>query len=145
MTASPSRSFTFREHVVPALAATEPEVTFTLTTPLPEHLEVGESAVIAVHVESSRPFVMAIALADAYHPGGGALFGGSTAHARDTSADLYLTVVGRESTADLPAVQDWPADEDWPAGVAPLALRVGARFAGGNVVSTAYPFGVTVG
>ena len=141
----PSRSFTSRKHAGPQIAATRPEVTFTLTTPLPERLAVGESAVIGVHVQSSEPFAMALALSDAYFPGREVLFGGSTAHARDTSADLYLTVVGRESTAGLPAVHDWPADEDWPAGIAPLALHVGARFAGGNVVSTAYPFAVTVG
>ncbi len=53
-------------------------------------------------------------------------------------------MTGRESTADLAAVENWPGDEDWPAGVAPLAVRVGVRFAGGAVVSTSYLFAVTV-
>ncbi len=38
----------------------------TLLTPLPEHLAVGETAVIGVRVKSSEPFLMAIALSDAY-------------------------------------------------------------------------------
>ena len=126
------------------IASTAPQVTFTLLTPLPSQLAVGETAVIGVHVESSEPFVMAIALSDAYYPGRGVLFDGSPAQHGGTSADLYLTVTGRDSTADLAAVQDWPGDEDWPAGVAPLAVRVGVRFAGGLVVSTSYPFAVAV-
>jgi hypothetical protein len=129
----------------PALATTEPQVTFTLMTPLPEHLDVGERAVIRVRVDSNEPFAMAIALSDAYFPGRGVLFDGSAAHAHDTSADLELTIVGRESTADLPAALGWPtADQNWPAGIAPVAVRVGARFAGGYVASASYVFAVTV-
>jgi len=63
---------------------------------------------------------------------------------RTRPADLYLTVTGRESTAGLPAVQDWPVDEDWDAGVAPLVVRAGVRFAGGYVASASWLFGVTV-
>lgn len=128
----------------PAIAATQPEVTFTLAAPLPKTLAVGETAVIGVHVESSEPFAMAIALSDAYYPGRGVRFDGSPAHAHDTSADLWLTITGTRSTADIPAVQDWPVDEDWPAGTLPLVVRTGVRFAGGYVASTAWLFGVTV-
>jgi hypothetical protein len=125
-------------------ASVAPAVTFTLLTPLPSQLAVGESAVIGVRVQSSEPFVMAIALSNAYYPGRGVSFDGSPAHPQDTSADLYLTITGRASTADLAAVQDWPADEDWPAGVAPVAVAVGARFAGGAVIGTQFPFAVAV-
>ena len=128
----------------PALAATQPDVTFTLLTPLPTTLAVGETAVIGVHVESSEPFAMAIALSDAYFPGRGVRFDGSPAQAHDTSADLWLTITGTAPTAGLPAVTDWPVDEDWPAGTLPLAVRAGVRFAGGYVASTAWLFGVTV-
>jgi len=128
-----------------AQTSTEPTVTFTLLTPLPTQLAVGESAVICVRVQSSEPFLMAIALSDAYYPGRGVRFDGSPAHANDTSADLYLTITGTRSTADIPAVSDWPVDEDWPAGTLPLVVRAGVRFAGGYVASTAYVFGVTVG
>ncbi len=128
----------------PVDAAEAPTVIFTLLTPLPDRLAVGETAVIGVRVESSEPFLMAIALSDAYFPGRGVLFDGSAAKPQSTSADLYLTITGRESTADLPAVQDWLADEDWPAGVAPLAVRVGARFPGGAVLGETFLFGVAV-
>ena len=133
--------------IAPQAAAqtpTEPTVTFTLLTPLPTELAVGETAVICVRVQSSEPFLMAIALSDAYYPGRGVRFDGSAAQARATSADLCLTVTGRASTAGLPAVQDWPADEDWAAGQAPLAVRVGARFPGGRIVGATYLFGVVV-
>jgi len=129
----------------PSTAATAaPTVTFTLLTPLPSELAVGESAVIGVRVQSSEPFVMAIALSNAYYPGRGVLFDGSPAQPRATSADLYLTITGKASTAGLGAVQDWPAEEDWPAGVAPVAVAVGARFAGGGVVGAQFPFAVRV-
>ena len=112
----------------PVAAAEAPTVTFTLLTPLPDRLAVGETAVIGVRVESSEPFLMAIALSDAYYPGRGVRFDGSSAQPRATTADLFLTITGTGSTADLPAVQDWPGEEDWDAGVLPLAVRVGARF-----------------
>ncbi len=130
---------------IPASAATTaPTVTFTLLTPLPSELAVGETAEIGVRVESSEPFAMAIALSDAYYPGRGVLFDGSAAQANATSADLYLTITGKASTTGLPAVQDWPADEDWPAGVAPLAVRVGARFPAGIVIGQTFLFSVAV-
>ena len=128
----------------PAAAATEPTVTFTLLTPLPTELAVGESAVIGVRVQSSEPFLMAIALSDAYFPGRSVRFDGSSAQPRATSADLYLTLTATESTAGLPGAETWPYDENWPPGVAPLAVRVGARFSGGRIVGTSYVFSVTV-
>ncbi len=121
-----------------------PTVTFTLLSPLPSDLVVGETAVIGVRVESSEPFVMAIALSDAYYPGRAVRFDGSQAVHGATSADLVLTLVARQPTADLGAAQDWPFDEDWPAGVAPLAVRVGARFAGGALAGATFPFAVMV-
>jgi hypothetical protein len=127
-----------------APAGATPAVTFTLLTPLPSHLAVGESAIVGVRVESSETFAMAIALSNAYYPGRSVLFDGSAAQPNATSADLYLTITARSPTADLAAVQDWPAIEDWPAGVAPVAVAVGARFPGGQVVSTQFPFAVTV-
>ena len=128
----------------PVAASTTPTVTFTLLTALPDRLEVGESAEIGVRVQSSEPFAMAIALSDAYYPGRAVRFDGSAAQANATSADLYLTLTARESTAGLGPVQGWPVDEVWAAGVAPLAVRVGARFAGGAVFSDSYLFGLTV-
>ena len=121
-----------------------PAVTFTLLTPLPTQLAVGQSATIGVRVQSSQPFVMAIALSNAYYPGRAVRFDGSPAQPGGTSADLFLTIIARDSTAGLGPVENWPADEDWSAGVAPVAVAVGARFAGGAVVGTQFPFAVTV-
>lgn len=128
----------------PVRAESVPTVTFTLLSPLPTELAVGESAVIGVRVESTEPFLMAIALSDAYYPGRGVRFDGSAAAASATAVDLYMTIIGREPTVALGAVQDWPVDEDWPEGVAPLAIRVGARFTGGSIASTSFLFAVTV-
>jgi hypothetical protein len=128
----------------PVHADNPPTVTFTLLTPLPEQLAVGETAVIGVRVESSEPFLMAIALSDAYYPGRGVRFDGSAAVPNATSADLYLTITATASTADLPAVDDWPADEDWAPGELPLIVRVGARFPGGVVIGESFLFGLTV-
>lgn len=128
----------------PVRAESVPTVTFTLLSPLPTELAVGESVEIGVRVESTEPFLMAIALSDAYYPGRGVRFDGSAAAASATAVDLYLTITGREPTVALGAVQDWPVDEDWPEGVAPLAIRVGARFTGGSIASTSFLFAVAV-
>ena len=129
----------------PAVAAESvPEVTFTLLTPLPTELHVGETTSIGVRVTSTHPFAMAIALSDAYYPGRAVLFDGSAAQANATAADLYLSITARDSTVGLEAVQDWPAEEDWPAGVAPLAVRAGARFVGGGVTSATFTFALRV-
>jgi len=128
----------------PVMADPMPTVTFTLLTPLPTQMSVGETAVIRVRAISSEPFVMSIALSDAYFPGRAVRFDGGPAQPGATSADHELTITARAPTADLPAAQDWPTDEDWPAGIAPLAVRVGVRFGGGLIVGTSYVFGLTV-
>ena len=40
-------------------------------------------------MESSEPFLMAVALLDAYHPGRDVRFDGSSAQPRAATADLY--------------------------------------------------------
>ncbi len=131
--------------VAPTRAETsDPEVSIEVVGDLPTKLAVGETATIQVHVESSEPFVMAIALSDAYYPGRGVFFDGSAAATRTTSADLYLTITGKESTADLGPVVDWPGEEDWVGGAAPVAVRVGVRFAGGGLESETFLFAVAV-
>ena len=52
---------------VPAPAGATPTVSFTLLTPLPSELSVGESAVIGVRVDSTEEFAMAIALSNSYY------------------------------------------------------------------------------
>src|SRR5512144_1341526 len=43
-------------------------VTFTLLTPLPTDLAVGEEYVVAIQVESAQPFNMAMTRAAVYYP-----------------------------------------------------------------------------
>lgn len=125
-------------------AAAQPVVTFTLLTPLPTHLAVGESYTIQVRVTSDEPFLMAMAMPDAYYPGRGIFYHGIDIATQATEAVLQLELTGKASTADLPAVQDWPSTEDWPAGVAPASVVVGVRFQNGQVVSQRFNFAVAV-
>ena len=61
-----------------------------------------------------------------------------------TEPTVTFTLLTPLPTELAVAAQDWPADEDWAAGVAPLAVRVGARFPGGRIVGATYLFGVVV-
>jgi hypothetical protein len=129
----------------PASAAAGPTVTFTLLTPLPTDLAVGESYTIQVQVTSDEPFILAMAMPDSYYPGRGIFFHGSDRVTHATEAMLHLTVTGKASTADLAAVSDWPTPgESWPAGVAPASVVVGVRFGHGQVVAQRFNFAVEV-
>lgn len=116
----------------PTITVTNPPAGDLLT------LNVGQSYTFAIHVASDEPFVLAIALGDEYYPGRGIFFNGNDTAHQTTSATLQLTVTGKESTADLAAA------DGWPPGIAPAAVVVGVRYAGGTVVSQRYRFGVIV-
>lgn len=108
-------------------------------------LAVGESYTFDIQITSDDAFVLAMATIDAYYPGR-SVHGDAndTAH-RTTSALLHLTVTGRESTADLPAVYDWPEPGiNWPVGTAPVSIVAGVRYKGGLVVSERFSFTVSV-
>ena len=108
-------------------------------------LAVGESYTFDILLTSDGPFNVAMAMPDAYYPGRGVFWHGRDGENQNTSALLHLTMTGRNSTADLPAVCDWPEPGDcWPEGVAPVAIAVGARFAGGQVYGEQFPFAVVV-
>ena len=121
-----------------------PVVAFTLLDPLPTQVAVGETRIIRVQVTSDEPFLLAMAMPDKYYPGRCIFFNSNDVARQATQAVLQLEVRGKESTADLQAVQDWPTTEDWPAGVAPAAVVVGVRFRQGETVSQYFPFAVTV-
>ena len=111
----------------------------------PLELDVGESYTFEVIVKSNEPFISATAMTDAYYPGRGVFSHGSDRATQDTSAVLYLTMTGKDSTADLLAVCDWPEPGDcWPDGVAPVSIVVGVRYAGGVVIAERFPFAVQV-
>jgi hypothetical protein len=108
-------------------------------------LEVGESHTFEVRIKSSEPFVMAGALVDQYYPGRGVYWHNDAHAGPGTEAVLYLTVTGKSSTAELPAVCDWPEPGDcWPAGTAPVSIVAGVRFQGGSLVAEQFPFAIHV-
>ena len=111
----------------------------------PLELEVGESYTFEVLVKSNEPFIWATAMTDAYYPGRGVFWHGSDRATKETSGVLYLTITGKNSTADLLAVCDWPQPGYcWPDGVAPLSIVVGVRYEGGVVIAERFPFAVRV-
>ncbi len=108
-------------------------------------LAVGESHTFYIEITSEEPFVLAIAMTDAYYPGRGIHSPGGDQASQATTALLQLTITGKGSTADLPAVCDWPEPGDcWDEGVAPVSLVAGVRYLGGGVVSEQFPFAVIV-
>jgi hypothetical protein len=130
-----------------AQAALQPRVTISVRhlPQRPLELDVGASHTFEIQVESDQPFRMAVAMTDAYYPGRGVFWSGGDRAVRGTSATLYLTVTGKNSTADLWPVCDWPdAGTCWPGGVAPLAIVAGVRLQDGSLVSQVFPFAVVV-
>jgi hypothetical protein len=133
---------------VSSQATAAPAATIALLNPPPSdplELAVGESYTFDVEITSDEPFVVAAAMPDQYYPGRGIYWHGSDRAAQATSAVLHLTVTGKRSTADLPAVCDWPEPGDcWPEGVAPIAIAAGVRYKGGQVVAQRFSFAVVV-
>jgi hypothetical protein len=133
-----------------AQAQAPPEVTVELLNP-PEggilHLDVGESYIAEIQVVSTEPFLMAMVLPDQYYPGRGIFVRGGDRAVQASEVTLYVTLTGKASTADLPAVSDWPEPGvEWPeeGGVAPVSLAVGVRFPGGLVAGQRCNFAVSV-
>lgn len=91
-------------------------------------LAVGESHTFDIAVTSDEKFVVALALTDQFFPGRGVFFAGSDRATRATTADLHLTIKGKEVTDFL------------PDGVAPVAIVVGVRYKGGIVLSERFDF-----
>ncbi len=116
----------------PAAAATP---TITLENPPPGgvlELAVGETYVFDITVTSDDQFILAIALTDQFFPGRGVFFAGSDRETQATSAELHLTIEGKEPTDFL------------PDGVAPAAVVVGVRYLQNVVVSERFDFVVRV-
>jgi hypothetical protein len=108
-------------------------------------LEVGQSHTFEIQIKSSEPFLWTMAMTDSYYPGRGIFAPGGDRAGQGTEAVLYITLTGKNSTADLPAVCDWPGPGDcWPEGVAPVSIVAGVRFPGGLAVGEQFPFAVVV-
>jgi hypothetical protein len=132
-------------------ATDTPDVTIELLNPPPNDLltlAVGASYTFKVQITSDEPFILAMAMPNAYYPGRGIYWHDSdrATHATHaTSALLHLTMTGKDSTADLPAVCDWPEPGDcWSVGTAPVLIAAGVRYQGGLVVSEQFVFEVVV-
>ncbi len=129
-------------------ATAAPEVTITLVDPPLNdllELDVGESHTFEVRITSDEPFILAAAMPDSYYPGRGVYWHGGDRVVHGTSAVLHLTMTGKKSTADLPAVYDWPVPGDcWPAGTVPALIVAGVRFQRGQVASEQFAFAVVV-
>ena len=130
-------------------AVAAPTVTITVSD-LPSDgqpviLEVGETRTFDILIVSDEPFILAMAMPDAYYPGRGVTWHkGDRAH-QATYALLHLTMTGKKSTADLAAVRNWPeSGDDWDEGVAPVSIVAGVRFKKGVVVAEQFPFAVVV-
>jgi hypothetical protein len=108
-------------------------------------LEVGETHTFEIRVKQGDPFVLAMAMPDAYYPGRSIIWHGNDIVYHDDSALLQLTMKATSSTADLEAVSEWPEPgTEWPEGVAPVSIVVGVRFVGGAVLSERFDFYVVV-
>ena len=109
------------------------------------YLDVGESETFQIEVRSEVEYLFAAAKVDQYYPGRGIHTPAGDQEDRGTEALLEITITGKNSTAELPAVTDWPWEgEYWPAGVAPVAIVAGMRYDGGQVYAEYFPFMVIV-
>jgi hypothetical protein len=108
-------------------------------------LEVDESYTFDIEIREGAPFVLAMAMPDAYYPGRAIIWHGNDIAHRARSATLHLTMTAKNSSADLPAVCDWPEPGVcWPEGTAPASIVVGVRFEKGLVLSERFDFYVVV-
>ena len=124
-----------------------PVTTIELLNPPPDilNLAVGESYTMDIRVTSNEEFILALALNSAYYPGRGIFEYGGDQATHKTSAVLHLTIVGKDSTASLPAVYDWPSPGiNWHSGVAPISAVVGVRYKNDLVVTKEFNFAVAV-
>jgi hypothetical protein len=129
-------------------AAADSVASIKLLNPPPNQLlelAVGKSYTFDILVESDEPFILAMAMPDAYYPGRGVSWRrGKVAH-HDTEAVVSLTMTAKKSTDGLLAVCDWPEPGIcWPEGVAPVSIVAGVRYKKGVVISEQFPFAVVV-
>jgi len=114
-------------------AAPVPVTTITLVQGLPSTIQVGETYTVVVQVTSDQKFTSAQAMPDFQYAGKGVVaVNGGDRKGQNTSATLKVTFKGKNSTAKM------------PGGVVPVAIVVGVRYGGGNVVVQRFEFLVKV-
>jgi hypothetical protein len=114
-------------------AAPLPNTTFTLVSGLPSTMNVGDTYMVVVQVDSDVPFSSVHANPSFQFPGKGvvAVQGGDRAGS-GTSATLEITYKAKSDTSRM------------PGGYAPVYFVVGVRYVGGYVAVQDYVFNVTV-
>lgn len=109
-----------------------PNVTFTILTPLPTAMALGQTYDFVVLITSDTPFVSAMAMPDMYYPGRYVVAHGVSRSSAATSVTLTVTWTAKDSTAGL------------PGGIAPVAIVAGLRFQGGLTVAQRFDYNVSV-
>lgn len=114
-------------------AAPAPMTSIKLVQGLPSVMNVGDTYTVVVQVKSDQKFMSAQAMPDFQYAGKGvvAIQGGDRV-GQNTNATLQVTFNAKGSTAKM------------PGGFVPVAVVVGVRYGGGNVVVERYEFNVTV-
>jgi hypothetical protein len=113
-------------------------------------LAVGESYTFNIGIAEGTPFILAMAMPDAYYPGRAISWHGNDIAHSGNSAVLHLTMTATGSTDGFDEVCDWPEPgepepgECWPADMVPASIVVGVRFKGGVVLTERFNFAVLV-
>jgi hypothetical protein len=111
-----------------------PNVTFTVLSPLPDTMTVGQSYDFVVEVTSDTPYTSVTAMPTFFFPGRYVTAQGHDRSGAGTSAILTVTFVAKGSTSAGQA-----------GGVpAPVSIVVGARFQGGVIVSQQFDYYISV-
>jgi len=111
-----------------------PNVTFTVLSPLPDTMNVGESYDFVVEVTSDTTYTSVTAMPTYFFPGRYVTARGNDRAGAGTSAVLTVTFTAKGSTNEGQA-------NGTPA---PVSIVVGARFQGGVVVSQQFDYYITV-
>ncbi len=119
-----------------------PNVTFTVVSTPSTVMHVGDQTTFSVEVQSSQEMLSAQMLPTFHFPGRGVMAAnmGGDRTMGGTTATLTITLVAKNSTADLPA-EGVVCENGVPStgGVAPVAFMAGVRYPGGLVVSQRFP------
>jgi hypothetical protein len=109
-------------------------------------LAVGESYTFEIQIADGTPFILAMAMPDAYYPGRAIIWHGNDIAHGESLATLHLTMTAKGSTAGFDVVCGWPEGHAgcWPEDTVPASIVVGVRFKGGEVISERFDFAVRV-
>jgi hypothetical protein len=111
-----------------------PNVAFTVLSPLPDTMIVGQSYDFVVEATSDTPYISVTAMPTYYFPGRYVTAQGNDRAGAGTSAILAITFTAKGPTSEGNA----------GGAPAPVSIVVGARFKGGVIVSQQYDYYIIV-